>query len=388
MGRMFESLMKRELYDDDHEIFRSAVRQFLLREVVPHQARWRDEGITDRDAWRRAGQAGLLVPWLDEEYGGPGGTFLHSTIVVEELTRIHESGFLLQGHSDVSCPYLMVGNEEQRKRWLPAAASGDSIVALGLTEPGAGSDLTGIRTRAVRDGDDYVINGSKTFITSGINCDLCILAVRTSDHATNPQLGISLIVVEADRDGFIKSKKLSKIGMHSQDTAELGFVDCRVPISNRLGKEGAGMMYMTTKLQHERIILAATAQGLAEQVLDDTVSYVKERNAFGQPLSKFQNIQFRLADCATKIEVTRHFLDRLIRDHAEGKARLPEASMAKMWCSDMLGEVTDTCLQMFGGYGYMEEYPVARAWVDARVQRIWAGANEIMKIVVARRLGL
>ncbi len=343
----------------------------------------------DRDAWRKAGEAGLLCPWLEEEHGGPGGDFLHSVIVMEEAARAYESGFALGLHSDIIVPYIhSFGTEAQKAKWLPGCASGELVTAIAMTEPGTGSDLASIATTARREGDEYVIDGAKTFISNGMLCDLCIVAAKTNDAPGDPHRSISLFVVEADRPGFVKAKKLEKMGMASQDTAELVFEGCRVPVENRLGEEGQGFFMLMQKLAQERLVVAIGAQATAEQVLEDTVRYVQERKAFGKPIAKFQNTQFKLAECATEIEVGRAFLDTLISRHAAGERLVKECSMAKLWQTEMAQRVVDTCLQFFGGYGYMLEYPVSRAYMDARVQRIYAGTNEIMKVIIAKQMGL
>jgi acyl-CoA dehydrogenase len=381
--------VERTLFREEHELFRKSFRQFLEREVVPHQERWREHGIVDRDAWRKAGENGFLCPWLEEEHGGAGGDFLHSVVIMEELARVWESGFAMSLHSDVCVPYIhSFGSDAQKKRWLPGCASGELVTAVAMTEPGTGSDLAALATTAVRDGDDYVINGAKTFISNGILCDLCIVAAKTDPDPKNAHRGISLFVVEADRPGFIKSKKLKKMGMLSQDTAELSFEDCRVPAANRLGEEGMGFLMLMQKLQQERLVVAIASQAGAERVLEETIQYCQDRKAFGKPIAKFQNTQFKLVDCATEIEVGRAFLDRLIAEHTAGKHLVKECSMAKLWQTEMGQRVVDTCLQFFGGYGYMLEYPVTRAYMDARVQRIFAGTNEIMKIIIAKQMGL
>jgi acyl-CoA dehydrogenase len=381
--------MERTLFDSEHDMFRQSFRQFLAREAVPHQERWRAEGMVDRATWRKAGEQGFLCPWLSEEHGGPGGDFLHSVIIIEELARIYESGFAMSLHSDIVVPYIETfGTKEQKQRWLPGCASGELVTAIAMTEPNTGSDLAAIRTTAVRDGDFYVLDGAKTFISNGILCDLCVVAAKTDPNPENAHRGISLFVVEASTPGFIKGKKLAKMGMASQDTAELAFDGCRVPVANRLGEEGSGFMALMKMLQQERLVVAIAAQAGAEQVLGETIAYTKERKAFGRPISKFQNTQFKLVECATKVEVGRAFLDRLVAEHVSGKYLVKECSMAKLWQTEMASEVVDTCLQFFGGYGYMLEYPIARAYMDARVQRIYAGTNEIMKIIIAKQMGL
>jgi acyl-CoA dehydrogenase len=381
--------MKRTLYSDGHDLYRQSFRQFVEREVKPHQERWAADGMVDREAWRKAGQGGFLCPWLDEKHGGGGGDFLHSCVIMEELAKVYESGFAMSLHSDIVVPYLYeFGNEAQKERWLPGCASGEIVTAIAMTEPGTGSDLAAIATTAVRDGDFYVINGSKTFISNGILCDLCIVAAKTDPDPKNAHHGISLIVVEAGTAGFNKGKKLKKMGMASQDTSELFFEECRVPVANRLGDEGAGFMMLMKKLQQERLVVAVAAQASAEQVLADTIQYTQERKAFGKPIAKFQNTQFALADCATEVEVGRAFVDKVIAEHMSGEYLVKECSMAKLWQTEMLGRVVDKCLQLFGGYGYMLEYPITRAYMDARVQRIFAGTNEIMKVIIAKQLGL
>ncbi len=381
--------MDRDLFREEHELFRQAFRQFVAREVVPHQPAWNQAGIVDRSAWRAAGRAGFLCPWLEERWGGPGADFLCSVVIMEEMARVYETGFAVSLHSDIIVPYLHTfGSDEQKARWLPGCASGELITAIAMTEPGTGSDLAAVATTAVKDGGDYVLNGSKTFISNGILCDLCIVVARTDPDPANAHRGITLFVVEADTPGFIKGKKLAKMGMPSQDTAELAFEDCRVPAANRLGEEGSGFISLMTKLQQERLCVAIMAQAAAEQVLADTVRYCQERHAFGRPIARFQNTQFKLADCATKVEVGRAFIDKLVREHVAGKQLVKECSMAKLWQTEMASQVVDECLQFFGGYGYMLEYPVTRAFMDARVQRIYAGTNEIMKVIIAKQMGL
>ncbi|MBI3200456.1 MAG: acyl-CoA dehydrogenase family protein [Myxococcales bacterium] len=381
--------MDRNLFSEEHEQFRQSFKQFAEREIAPNQARWQKQGMVDREAWRKAGAGGFLCPWLEPELGGPGGDFLCSVVVIEELAKLYESGFAISLHSDIIVPYIHeFGSDAQKQRWLPGCASGDLVTAIAMTEPGTGSDLANITTTAVRDGDDYVVNGTKTFISNGILCDLCIVAAKTDADPANAHRGISLIVVEAERPGFVKGKKLEKIGMASQDTAELAFEDCRVPVANRLSEEGAGFMMLMKKLAQERLVVALAAQASAEQVVADTVAYVQERKAFGKPIASFQNTKFKLAEAATKVEVGRAFADRLVQEHIAGKFLVKECSMAKLWHTDMVGEVVDECLQLFGGYGYMLEYPIARAYMDARVQRIFAGTNEIMKVIVAKQMGL
>lgn len=381
--------MDRTLFDADHDTFRQAFRGFLEREVKPHQARWREQGMVDREVWRKAGAQGFLCPWLAEEWGGPGADFLCSVIIMEELARAYESGFAMALHSDIIVPYIETfGSDAQKRAWLPGCASGELVTALAMTEPGTGSDLAAIATTAKRDGDDYVIDGAKTFISNGQLCDLVIVAAKTDPDPANAHRGISLFVVEATRPGFARGKRLHKMGMASQDTSEMFFEGCRVPAANRLGPEGAGFMMLMQKLQQERLCVAIGCQAVMEQVLTDTIAYTKERKAFGKPISKFQNTQFKLVECLAKVEVGRAYVDQVVAGHVAGKQLVKECSMAKFWVSDTSQEVIDTCLQFFGGYGYMLEYDITRAFMDARVQRIYAGTNEIMKVIVAKQLGL
>ena len=380
--------MERSLFSEEHEIFRSNFRQFVETRVLPQQAKWRKQGVVDREIWLEAGEAGFLCPWMEEQYGGAGGDFLHSVIVMEELSRAYESGWAASLHSDIIVPYLhSFGSPEQKAKWLPGCASGEIVTAVAMTEPGTGSDLAAIATTAKREGDAYVINGAKTFISNGMSCDLIVVAART-ENSDDPHRSVSLFVVEADTPGFIRSRKLEKMGMESQDTAELAFDDCRVPAENLLGQEGMGFMMLMQQLQQERLCVAILSQAGAEKVLEDAIAYTRERKAFGRSISKFQNTQFTLAQCATEIEVGRVFLDGLVAQHVAGKYLVKECSMAKLWQTEMQGRIVDACLQLYGGYGYMSEYPISRAYVDARVQRIYAGTSEIMKVIIAKQLGL
>ncbi|NOY94292.1 MAG: acyl-CoA dehydrogenase [Deltaproteobacteria bacterium] len=381
--------MKRTIYDEDHLLFRDAFRSFLSHEVLPRQEAWREAGVVDRELWRKAGEAGFLCPELEEEYGGSGGDFLHAAIVMEELARAHESGFALPLHSDVVVPYIhRFGDEAQKQRWLPGCASGEFVTAIAMTEPGTGSDLAAVATTAKREGDEYILDGSKTFISNGMLADLCVVAARTPEASDDPHGQLSLFVVESEREGYLEPRKLKKMGLASQDTAELAFDGCRVPVSNRLGPEGAGFLMLMQNLQQERLVVAIGAQAAAEQALEEAVTYANERKAFGRSIARFQALQFSLVDQATKIEVGRAFLDALVVRHAAGEELVKECSMAKLWQTEMLGEVVDACLQVYGGYGYMDEYPISRDYVDARVQRIFAGTSEIMKLIIARRMGL
>ena len=379
--------MERTIFTREHELFREQFKKFCAREVTPNVERWEQQRIVDREAWRKAGEQGFLCSWADPKYGGSGVDFAYSAIIDEEIIRAGSSGFALSLHSDICVPYLDTwGTEEQKARWIPGCVSGEIVTAIAMTEPNTGSDLAAIKTTALRDGDDYVVNGQKTFISNGILCDLVIVAAKTDPTSTHG--GVSLLVVETGTQGFEKGRKLDKMGMHSQDTAELHFTDCRVPVTNLLGQEGSGFYYLMEKLQQERLVCAIGAQAAAEVVLEETLRYTQERTAFGKPLSKFQNTQFKLAEIATEIEIGRVFVDRLIDEHIKGTPIVKETSMAKWWVTEMCKRNIDLCLQFYGGYGYMEEYPVCRAYRDARIQTIFAGTTEIMKIIIAKSMGL
>jgi acyl-CoA dehydrogenase len=381
--------MERTIFSEEHRIFADTFKKFLQKEIIPYLEEWDKEGIVPREVWKKLGEKGYLCTWADRKYGGAEADFLYAVIINEELSRIGASGLTVSLHSDIIAPYIdSFGNDEQKQRWLPGCVSGDKILAIAMTEPGAGSDLKAIRTTAIKEGDFYILNGQKTFISNGILADLVIVVCKTNPKASPPYTGISLIVVERDTPGFNRGRKLEKIGMRSQDTAELIFEDCRVPASNLLGEEGKGFYYLMDKLQQERLLCAIGCQASAEAVLDMTIEYCKNREAFGQPISKFQNTQFKLAEVATEVEISRTFLDRLIADHMAGKNIVQGASMAKWWVSEMLKRSVDQCLQLFGGYGYMLEYPIAKAYVDARATTIVAGTTEIMKLIIAKELGL
>jgi acyl-CoA dehydrogenase len=375
-------------YSDEHRIFRQTLRKFLEREIIPHVEEWEEAGIVPRSAWKKMGEQGFLCTAVPEEYGGAGGDFLYSVIAAEEMTRTNHSGLAAPLHSDVVVPYVVTfGSEEHKKKYLPGCVSGDIITAIAMTEPNTGSDLAAIKTTAVEQGDQVVINGQKTFISNGINCDLLILAAR-DPAVDNPHRAVDLYLVEAGTPGFEKGRKLKKVGWHSQDTAELYFTDCRIPVANRLGAKGSGFINLMLKLQQERIMCCIGAVAAAEYMLEITIQYCKERTVFGKPLSKFQNTQFEIVEMAADVKLGRTFLDKLIADHMEGKEIVVDVSMAKFWTTDMASRVADRCLQLHGGYGYCEEYPIARAWRDIRVMRIFAGTNEIMKTIAARFMGL
>ena len=375
-------------YTDEHRIFRQTLRKYLEKEITPHAEEWEEAGIVPREAWKKMGEQGFLCTAVPEEYGGAGGDFLYSVIVTEEMARTNFSGLTAPLHSDIIVPYIVsFGSEAQKKKYLPGCVSGDIITAVAMTEPNTGSDLAAIRTTAVEQGGEIVFNGQKTFISNGINCDLLVLAAK-DPAATNPHQAVDLFLVEAGTPGFEKGKQIKKVGWHSQDTAELYFTDCRVPAANRLGEKGSGFLKLMLKLQQERLICAIGAQAGAELMLDLTIKYCKERVAFGKPISKFQHTQFEIVEMATDIRLGRTFLDKLIVDHMEGKEIVVDVSMSKFWITDMACRVADRCVQLHGGYGYCEEYPIARAWRDIRVTRIFAGTNEIMKMICARFMGL
>ena len=375
-------------YTEEHRMFRDALRRFLAREIVPHIEAWEEAGIVPREAWKKMGEQGFLCMSVPEAYGGLGADFLYSVIVTEEMTRTNSSGLAAPLHSDIIVPYITAfASEEQKHKYLPGCISGDIITAIAMTEPNAGSDLAGMKTTAVEQGDEIVLNGQKTFISNGINCDLLVLAAR-DPAAENPHAAVDLFLVEAGTPGFEKGKQIKKIGWHSQDTAELYFTDCRIPKANRMGDKGSGFLKLMIKLAQERLVCAIGAVAAAEFMLEITIQYCKERTAFGRPLSKFQNTQFEIVEMATEVKLGRTFLDKLIADHMEGKNIVVEVSMAKYWTTEMASRVADRCMQLFGGYGYCEEYPIARAWRDIRVTRIFAGTNEIMKTIAARFMGL
>lgn len=375
-------------YTAEHNIFRDSLRKFLDKEIVPHVEEWEEAGIVPRSAWKKMGEQGFLCTDVPEEYGGAGGDFLYSVIVCEELVKSNFSGLAASLHSDVCVPYISAfASEEQKRKYLPGCVSGDIITSVAMTEPNAGSDLAAMKTTAAEDGDYIVLNGQKTFISNGINCDLAIVAAR--DPAVQQQhQAVDLYIVEAGTPGFEKGKQIKKIGWHSQDTAELYFTDCRIPKENRLGDKGSGFLKLMMKLQQERLVCSIGAVIAAEFMLDFTIKYCRERNAFGRPISKFQNVQFEIVEMATETKLGRTFIDKLIMDHIEGKNVVIEVAMAKYWTTDMAFRVADRCLQLHGGYGYCEEYPIARAWRDIRVTRIFAGTNEIMKGIAARFMGL
>jgi len=381
--------MTRKIFKEEHQIFRDSFRKFLEKEVIPFIEKWEHEGIIPKVVWKKMGENGFLCPWLEEKYGGSNADFAYSVVINEELSFIAANGLTAGLHSDIIVPYLYsFGNEEQKMRWLPGCTSGDIITAIAMTEPGTGSDLAAIRATAVKDGDEYVINGQKTFISNGINCDLVIVVVKTSTKADPPHKGISLICVEDGTPGFEKGRNLQKMGLHSQDTAELSFVDCRVPASNLLGKEGQGFYFLMQKLQGERLIASIMAQSMAEAMLAMTIKYAKERTIFGKPISSFQHNTFKIVEMATEVELGRTLLDSLIEDYIAGTDIVLKVSMAKAWIPEMANRVAYHCVQLHGGYGYMEEYPICRFARDVRVIPIFAGTTEVMKVIVGRMMEL
>ncbi|MFQ5478146.1 MAG: acyl-CoA dehydrogenase family protein [Candidatus Binatia bacterium] len=373
------------------EAFRDAFRAFVEAEVRPRIDQWESGRVVSRDFWLDMGEQGYLCPWLKEEFGGAEAEFGVSVVICEELGRTGAMGVQtgVSVHSDIAVPYLdRYGLAEQRRRWLPACARGESVAAIAMTEPGAGSDLAAVRTTAVRDGDDYVINGQKTFISNGMECDLVVVVARTDPAAESASRGISLLVVERDTPGFVRSRQLEKMGQHCQDTAELFFEDCRVPSVNLLGQENRGFQYLMENLQRERLMISVAAQTAAEQVLAKTLPYVKERQAFGQSIGSFQHNAFKIVERASEIEIGRTFLDAVIDDFVAGEDITRRVSMAKWWLSDMANRVAYDCVQLHGGYGYMSEYGVSRDYVDVRAMPLYAGSNEVMKLIVARLMGL
>ncbi|PPR67196.1 MAG: Acyl-CoA dehydrogenase [Alphaproteobacteria bacterium MarineAlpha1_Bin1] len=377
--------IERTLFNGDHEIFRGTVRRFVDNEIAPFHAEWEKDGKISREAWTKAGKLGLLCASVPEEYGGGGVDRTFSIILMEELARAGASGPGFGLHSEIVAPYInRYGSPEQKEKYLPKMAKGEIIGAIAMTEPGAGSDLQAVRTTAIKDGNELVINGSKTFITNGAMADVVIVVCKTDPEAG--ARGTSLVLVEADTEGFRKGRNLEKIGMKAQDTSELFFNEARVPMTNMLGEEGKGFVYLMQELAWERLQVAVSAVASMEAALEWTIDYAKERMAFGEPIINLQNTQFKLAEAKTEVTVARTFVDKLISLMLEDKLDAETAAMAKWWTSDLQNKVIDECLQLHGGYGYMWEFPIARAWADARVQRIYAGSNEIMKVIIGRGL--
>lgn len=378
-------MIERTLFREEHRIFRDSVRRFVEREIVPFHAQWERDGTVPRELWLKAGAEGLLCCTVPEQYGGLGLDYLFDVVVYEELWRVGASGpgFLI--HTDLVATYILsFGTEEQKRTWLPRMVRGEAIGSLAMTEPHAGSDLKAIRTRAVRDGDDFVIDGQKVFISNGQLCDILVLATKT-DSAAGAR-GITLFLIEGDRPGFRRGRNLEKLGMHAQDTSELFFDGVRVPAANMLGGEGRGFAHMMTKLSQERLAQAIRSALVTETIIDWTVEYTSQREAFGKTLADFQNTQFKLAELATEAAVARVFTDKCIKLFMQGQLDPVEAAMAKMYTANLHCKAADECLQLFGGWGYMWEYPIARAYADARIIKIAGGSIEIMKTIIARRL--
>lgn len=381
--------MSHPYLQEEHDIFRKSLKRFLEKEAYPYYEKWEEERMIPRSFWRQMGTQGYLCPDIDEAYGGSGGDWGYSVVINEELERVGSSLVGIGLHNDIVVPYISsFGTEEQKKRWLPKCATGEIITAIAMTEPGTGSDLANIQTTAKLIDDYYLLNGQKTFITNGIQSDLVIVACKTCPEAIPKHKGISLLVVERDTPGFKRGRKLNKVGLHSQDTAELIFEDCKVPKENLLGEEGKGFLYLMDKLQQERLLVAIAAQTSSEKMLQMTIDYVKSREAFGKSISQFQNTQFKIVEMATEIEMGRVFLDHLIEEHIAGKNIVTKVSMAKWKLTENARKIATECMQLHGGYGYMEEYEIARRFRDIPVSSIYAGTNEIMKTIIAKNLGL
>ncbi len=376
-------MIPRSIFNSDHEAFRDMVVKFLEKEAVPFHAQWEEDGQIDRALWNKAGENGMLCPCLPEEFGGVGADYLYSAIVMEEISRLGLTGIGFGLHTDIVAPYIEhYGSAAMQQKYLPKMVTGELVGAIAMTEPGAGSDLQGVRTTAVRDGDHYIINGSKTFITNGQHADIVIVVAKTDPSAGAK--GTSLIIVEAGTPGFTKGRNLHKVGMKAQDTSELFFQDVRVPVTNCLGEENKGFIYLMQELPQERLGIAVNGIAMAEGALKLTIDYVKERKAFGKHIADFQNTQFKLAELHSKVLQGRVFVDRCLELHMNKKLDVPTAAAAKYLITDLQCEIIDECVQLHGGYGYMWEYPIARMWADARVQRIYGGTNEIMKTVISR----
>ncbi|GAA1936498.1 acyl-CoA dehydrogenase family protein [Nocardioides marmoribigeumensis] len=378
----------RDIFDAEHEDFRSTVRSFFEKEVTPHHDQWEKDGVVPRELWLKAGEAGLLCFDVPEEFGGPGITdFRFNQIVSEEQARSGANGPGFSVHTDIIVPYLIsLGTDEQKQRWLPGCVSGETITAIAMTEPGAGSDLQGVRTTAIDKGDHYVLNGSKTFISNGINADLVIVVARTDPEAGHK--GISLLVVERGMAGFERGRNLDKVGLKAQDTAELSFTDVEVPKENLLGNEGEGFIYLMMNLPQERLAIAMQAAAACEGLVEMCLSYAKEREAFGRSIGKFQHNRFLIAEMATEARIAQVFVDDCIKKHLDGKLDATLASMAKWWTTELQNKLAGQAVQLHGGYGYMMEYPVARAFVDSRISTIYGGTTEIQKEIIGRSLGL
>jgi acyl-CoA dehydrogenase len=379
--------MERNIFEEEHDMLRDAARTFFQNEIKPNSERWAEQEIVDREAFLKAGEQGFLCMWADEEYGGAGvSDFRYEQVLIEEMAKHGDAGFFMTLHSRLVGPYIdAMANDEQKSRWLPGCVSGDKILAVAITEPGAGSDVSGIRTKAEDKGDHYLLNGSKTFISNGILADIVIVVARSDPHNRH---GMSLLVVERGMEGFERGKNLKKMGLKSQDTAELFFNNVKVPKENLLGEWNRGFYHLMHHLAEERLLGACQYLANAEAAYDLTLEYVQDRKAFGQPIASFQNTRFKLADMRMEIDVAQAFVDRCVMDHNEGKLSAEDAAKAKLFCSELEGRVTDECVQLHGGNGYMDEYEVSRMYTAARISRIYAGTSEIMREIIARSIGL
>ncbi|HEY5654205.1 MAG TPA: acyl-CoA dehydrogenase family protein [Woeseiaceae bacterium] len=379
--------MQRQLFNEDHEMFRDAVRNFFIKEVKPHAERWNEQGIVDREAFLKAGEQGLLLTWADEKYGGAGiKDFRYEQVIIEENARNGDAGFFLTLHSRLVGPYIgELGTEEQKARWLPKCVSGEHILAVAITEPGAGSDVAGLRARAEDKGDHYLLNGSKTYISNGILADLVIVVARTDPNSSH---GLSLFVVERGMEGFERGRNLKKMGLKSQDTAELFFNNVKVPKENLLGEFNRGFYHLMHFLAEERLLGAVGYHAWSEKAFDITMEFINERKAFGQTIGAFQNTRFRMADMRTELDVAQAYIDHCVIVHNEGKLSAADAAKAKLYTSELEGRVMDACVQLHGGAGYMDEYPISRMYANARISRIFAGSSEIMREIIARSIGL
>ena len=378
-------MLPRPLFTPEHTLFRESVRRFIAQEIVPNHPKWEKQGIVPRDIWKKAGDQGLLCCTVPEKYSGPSGDFLHSAIVIEELAKAGASGPGFSLQTDIVTPYILhYGSEEQKQTWLPRMVSGNIITAIAMTEPGTGSDLQNVKTSALMSGNELEISGQKTFITNGHNADLVIVVAKTEpDQGAS---GISLVLVETDREGFSRGRNLEKTGLKAQDTSELFFDNVRVPRTNLLGEEGGGFKQLMQELPQERLVIAIGAVASCEAALEWTITYTQERKAFGKSVSDFQNTRFKLAEIKTDVTAARAFLDRCLELHMKGNLDATTGAMIKLWTTELQGRVLDECVQLHGGYGYMWEYPIARAWADARIQRIYGGTSEIMKELISRTL--
>ena len=389
-SRLYRTAMDRTIFDSEHDLFREAFSSFVAKEITPHFAEWETAGRTPHDLLAKAGEHGFVGMAVPAEYGGGGvDDFRYNLIIAEEIAKagIQGTGAMITLHNDVASPYFIeLANDEQKARWLPGIANGELVTAIAMTEPGIGSDLASMKTTATRDGDHYVVNGSKTFITNGINSDIVITAVKTDP--TQKHKGMSLLVLERAMDGFERGRNLDKIGLHSQDTAELFFSDVQVPVANRLGDEGMGFAYLVRNLPQERLSIAMMGTAVARAAMEWTLDYVKTRNAFGQAIGSFQNSRFVMAEIKTEVEIAQVYIDRCVMELNAGTLTADEAAAAKWWCTELQNKVVDRCVQLHGGYGYMWEYPIARAYADSRVTTIYGGTTEIMKEIVGRSLGL